>query len=244
MIHYHGGPITPFSVAISVWKGRHGFVSFNRPEQTGDIAELCQSFAIDNGAYSVWRQGGTLDVPKYADYVREWMKHPGFDWCLIPDSITGADAENDALIEAWAREGLEDISVPVWHLHESLGRLAMLCEAFPRVALGSSGQWSDPGSDGWWERMHEAMGAVCDELGRPRAKLHGLRMLNPTVFSQLPLASADSTNVARNHARARQSYRCSPTMAALLLVDRIEAHASTPRYVGTRGTQMNMELVG
>jgi hypothetical protein len=46
--------------------------------------------------------------------------------------------------------------------------------------------------------MSEAMTVVCDSDGRPRCKLHGLRMLNPKVFSQIPLSSADSTNVARN----------------------------------------------
>jgi len=43
-----------------------------------------------------------------------------------------------------------------------------------------------------------AMNVVCDREGRPICKLHGLRMLNPEVFSRLPLASADSTNIAQN----------------------------------------------
>lgn len=42
------------------------------------------------------------------------------------------------------------------------------------------------------------MNAVCDRDGLPICKLHGLRMLNPEVFSRLPLASADSTNIAQN----------------------------------------------
>lgn len=46
--------------------------------------------------------------------------------------------------------------------------------------------------------MNKAMNAVCQSNGRPLAKLHGLRMLNPEVFSRLPFASADSTNVAQN----------------------------------------------
>lgn len=46
--------------------------------------------------------------------------------------------------------------------------------------------------------MAEAMNAVCDKNGNPICKLHGLRMLNPEVFSRLPLSSADSTNIAQN----------------------------------------------
>ena len=42
------------------------------------------------------------------------------------------------------------------------------------------------------------MDAVCGPDGYPICKLHGLRMLNPKVFTKLPFASADSTNIARN----------------------------------------------
>ena len=46
--------------------------------------------------------------------------------------------------------------------------------------------------------MAEMMAAICDQNGQPICKLHGLRMLDPAIFSMYPLSSADSTNVARN----------------------------------------------
>lgn len=46
--------------------------------------------------------------------------------------------------------------------------------------------------------MAEVMRTVCDVKGQPMTKLHGLRMLDPKVFTEFPLASADSTNAARN----------------------------------------------
>ncbi len=46
--------------------------------------------------------------------------------------------------------------------------------------------------------MAHVMAAVCDNQGRPLCKLHGLRMLDPAVFSKFPFASADSTNIAQN----------------------------------------------
>lgn len=245
MIHYHGTPITPLGVASAALSTRHACVSFAAPDQIAFVAEVCQSFILDNGAFTIWRQGGSLDVKGYVEWVNEWKRHPGFDWALIPDVIDGSEADNDAMFaEYWQAGGSLLDSVPVWHLHESLTRLQGLCRRFRRVALGSSGQWSDPGSPGWWERMGEAMDAICDDMGRPPCKLHGLRMLNPTVFSQLPLSSADSTNVAQNHARERVLYKLSPSMGALKIVDRIEQHCSAPRWNRTYGTQMNMDLVG
>jgi hypothetical protein len=245
MIHYHGGPITPLSVAHAVWKRRHAFVSFERPEQVAFAAEICQSFAIDNGAFSVWRRGAQLDVKGYVEFVDEWRRHPGFDWCLIPDVIDGTEADNDRMFAEYKQAGGDLLrDVPVWHMHESFERLARLCRTWPRVALGSSGEYAEVGTPQWWQRMGEAMDFVCDEDGRPPCKLHGLRMLNPTIFSQLPLASADSTNVAQNHGRERKRYALSAAMGALAIADRIEEHASAPRWMRTYGTQMNMDLVG
>lgn len=245
MIHYHGGPITPLTVAHATWTRRHAFVSFERPDQIALAAEVCQSFALDNGAYSVWRNGGALDVPAYVAWVQEWERHPGFDWALIPDVIDGTEQDQDRMFAAYHQAGGDLLrSVPVWHLHESYERLARLCRAFPRVALGSSGAWATVGTEEWWRRIGGAMDAICDEEGRPPCKLHGLRMLNPTVFSQLPFASADSTNVAQNHGRERKRYALTAAMGALAIVERIEHHASAARWTRTYGTEMNFDLVG
>jgi len=245
VIHYHGGPITPLSVAVDVWTRRHAFVSFERPDQVALAAEVCQTFAIDNGAYSVWQRGATFDIHAYLDFVQQWERHPGFDWCILPDVIDGDEAANELALATWGKLGGKLLTnVPVWHLHESLERLGRLCREYPRVAFGSSGQWAEIGTPGWWERMGAAMDHICDAEGRPPCKLHGLRMLNPTVFSQLPFSSADSSNVAQNHVRERQMYHLTGTMGGLVLIDRIERHASAPRWTRTFGTQFNMDLVG
>ena len=54
MIHYHGLPITPATAAIKAVESGHAFVSFAHPEQLNVAVEVCQSFAIDNGAFSAW----------------------------------------------------------------------------------------------------------------------------------------------------------------------------------------------
>jgi hypothetical protein len=249
MIHYHGTPMTPVSVATEFYATRHAMVSFERPDQMELVAEVCQSFTLDNGAFSAWSRGGAeVDIAAYADWVRRWERHPGFDWCVIPDVVNGTTEENDRMIARWFQSGMRH-GVPVWHMHESLDRLRFLCRAYERVALGSSGQYATVGDAAWWERMSEAMAAICDEQGRPPCKLHGLRMLNPTVFSQLPLASADSTNVARNIGidakwdRAPYAPR-SKSVRALVIADRIERHASAATWQDTRGVTMNWELFG
>lgn len=250
MIHYHGGPVTPITASLALWQRRHAFVSFAHPQQLELAAEICQSFALDNGAFSLWKKGGGLiDVPAYVAWVDQWRRHPGFDWALIPDVIDGDEYANDLMLARYREAGGDLLgSVPVWHLHESIERLRRLCHAWPRVALGSSGEYRQPNTQKWWQRIGAAMDAICDDLGRPPCKLHGLRMLNPTVFSQLPLASADSTNVAINigyeHRWTGPYSGIGKDTRALVLCDRIERHASAPRWMRTYGTQMNLDLVG
>ena len=67
-----------------------------------------------------------------------------------------------------------------------------------RICIGSSGEYASVGTTAWWSKIGEAMRVICDEKGRPICKLHGLRMLDPAIFSKLPFSSADSTNIARN----------------------------------------------
>ncbi len=234
MIHYHGGRHSTWQVAVEIWKRRHALVSYADPQQIAIAAEVAQSFALDNGAFSVWKQGIAVDWKGYYAWVEEWWRHPGFDWAVIPDVIDGDEAANDALVAEWPFG--KHVGVPVWHLHESLDRLARLANDWPRVALGSSGQFRTPGTPVWWGRMQQAMETVCDEQGRPKVKLHGLRMLRPPVCKDVPLASADSAGVSQSigfNKNWGHAYRnASDPARAHVLVDNYEGMQSAPVWCG------------
>lgn len=232
MIHYHGCPMSgPADSFSRFYRGRHAMVSFAYPDCLPVIADVCQSFVLDNGAFTAWKSGKEFDEAAYELWVWEWHRHPGFQWCLIPDKIDGTEGDNMRAVLKW-KNGAYTCgipSVPVWHLHESLDFLRQLAAWYPTVALGSSGQWSTPGTDSWWDRINEAMRAICDGDGRPGCKLHGLRMLNPDIFTRLPLASADSTNAAVNAGSVSRfgSYPAPESwQRATTIADRIEAFNS------------------
>jgi hypothetical protein len=231
---------------IPSFSARHAMVSFERPDQLEVAAEICQSITLDNGAFSAWRQKKKYDFEGYAAWAKKWLKHPCVDWCIIPDVIDGTEEENDAHINAWPLP--VELSVPVWHMHESMERLTRLIE-FPRIALGSSGQFSKPGAPAWWERMAQAMDIICDADGFPVTKVHGLRMLDPGIFSKLPFSSADSCNVARNvgiDKAWKGSYLPhSKLVKAIILMGRIESHASAHRWERTAiDAYHNANLIG
>lgn len=209
-------------------------MSFRYPDQLGLVLEVCQSFAVDNGAFSAWKSGEPVtDWSRYYEWVAELHRYPSFDFAVIPDVIEGGEAENDALLAEWPWQAAKNkwAGAPVWHMHESIARLQRLAIEWPRVCLGSSGQYATVGDAKWWNRISEAMNAVCDKKGNPVCKLHGLRMLNPDVFSRLPLASADSTNIAQNigiDSAWRGTYTPpNKDVRAMVMRERIESHQAT-----------------
>lgn len=202
MIHYHGSPLSgTISEASEAFIGRHAFVSYAAPSQLEVCLDVCQSVALDNGAFSAWRKGKNVDWDDYFKWVGRYVNHPRVDFAIIPDVIDGSEEANLKLISKWCQFFHQDalrFGVPVWHMHESDEKLKWLVLAYPRVAIGSSAEFSRVGSEEWHARMRWAMRLICDERGHPRSKIHMLRGLDQKVFTKYPFASADSTNAARN----------------------------------------------
>ena len=230
MIHYHGLPITPATAAAKAIDAGHAFVSFAHPDQLSVAVELCQSFAVDNGAFSTWKSGKPIkEWQDFYDWALNLKRIPSCDFAVIPDVIDGTESDNDALLKDCPFPNW--FGAPVWHMHESLERLEQLANTYVRVCIGSSGEFATVGNQSWWSRMGQAMRVICDDMGRPCCKLHGLRMLDPEVFTKLPFSSADSTNIGRNVGidnNWRSGNYPPPTkeMRAQVMRSRIEAHNS------------------
>lgn len=197
MIHYHGLVINPSTACVKAIECGHAFISYAHPSQLGIAIEVCQSFALDNGAFSAWKSGEPVkDWQPFYDWALDVKRIPSCDFAVIPDVIDGTESDNDDLLKdcplpKW-------FGAPVWHMHESLERLEQLANNYVRVCIGSSGEFSTIGTSDWWVKMSQAMRVICDDMGRPICKLHGLRMLDPAIFTKLPFSSADSTNIGRN----------------------------------------------
>lgn len=247
MIRYHGGPCTPLEAALELWSGRHALISYAYPHQIDFVSKHAHSFAIDNGAFSAWERG---EVPKwdgYADFVSEYCQHPAFDHALIPDVIDGDEFANDDLLKWWRSLDLATEGVPVWHLHESVERLQrLIMQGYKCVALGSSGEFSQPGTERWWSRMSEAMGIACDARGRPLCKLWGLRQMDPTIFSHIPYSYVDSSRLSRSIGVDKSvpgKYKSlTPKQRALMMAFDADNHKSASRWAGTTGVQAHMEF--
>lgn len=201
VMHYHGTPITPRSVLYEL-AGRNFCVSFAEPRDVEVCHRIGQSVMLDNGAFSVWKQGVVLDWNEWSQWVEPWLDYRT-TWAVLPDSIDGDEDENDRLLAYFGV--LSSQGVPVWHLHESLARLARLVDRYHRVCFGSSGDYAIVGSVGWSRRVGEAFDALADEFGRV-PWVHMLRGM-ALAGSEFPFASVDSTDIARNHNRPQNGAR-------------------------------------
>lgn len=197
MIHYHGLPITPETAAAAALDAGHACVPFTEPRNLALVAAICQSWMGDNGAFPAWKAGRPIvDWRPFYEWASMCKRIPSCDFVVVPDVIDGSEADNDALLAEWPLP--KWFGAPVWHMHESLDRLERLAAGWPRVCIGSSGEFATIGTTAWWGQIARAMRVVCNDDGEPLVRLHGLRMLNPEIFTRLPFASADSTNIGRN----------------------------------------------
>jgi hypothetical protein len=245
-IHFHVLPITPNS---DLWAlaGRSFLVNWaNSSRGQAYIADqIAENITFDNGAYGAYRklikerearaltdnpmseeefdervvELARRDWTPYYRWVDQWLDRPT-SLAIIPDAIGAPSQEQDALVKAWPFPGK---GIPVWHMHLPIQRLLRLCDEHEIVAVGSSGEFWDVGSDLWYARGHEFWNEV--DKRHPRTKqlhlLRGLQCCNPE--HPFPWARADGSNVGQNHHR--------PQNTAGAMVARIDAGQCRPRYV-------------
>jgi len=224
VIHYHGTPITPKRMLLEM-SGRHFCVSFARPDDLENCLRIGQSLMLDNGAFTAFTTGKAFDKSAHLAWVEEHLAAP--HWAVVPDVIDGDEQQQRDSMANWPFP--KELSAPVWHLGLSIDWLLELSDNWPRICLGSSGQYWEVGSQSWQRRMDEAF----DALARSRKHLpwvHGMRMLSQSN-GPWPLASADSTNVARNYKRNKEH----PDQMA----KRIDSVQPAKKWFGAR----QMELV-
>lgn len=201
MIHYHCADISPAEKMLSL-AGRHLLVSHAYPRADALAHSIGQTVLLDNGAFSVWKSNRVADWSGFYEWCDKWFAAPT-TWAIIPDVIDGGADAQDKLIREWPHG---DRGAPVWHMDEPLDRVRELTNEWPRVCIGSSGIYSEVGSDRWHHRATEVFNMLSAAGRIPW--LHGLRMQG--VGHLYPFGSVDSADIARNNNRPQNTI---PAMA-------------------------------
>ena len=212
MIHYHGTPISKRNPHLEKLMGKHFCVSYAFPHDQYWCIENAQSIMWDNGAFTTYTKGKDFNVEGYMDWLND--KLYAANWAVVPDVIGGSVEEQENLAGKWRYP--DHLSCYVWHMDLPLTYLEKLLDNYPKVAFGSSGEYWNVGSDSWSRRADKAF-EVVEKVGN-RNWIHMMRGLRLSG-KRWPFASADSTNIARNHNGSKRSPRkCTKEMA-----DRIDS---------------------
>jgi hypothetical protein len=220
-IHYHGTPITPRE-KLETLKGKHFCVSFAEPRDADWCIANAQSVLWDNGEFSRFTKGVRTSQRALHAWLEQRLFHP--HRAVVLDEINGSVAAQRELLLLWPHP--VDLSWPVWHLDKPLDYLLELADGWPGICFGSAGAFWKVGAPDWQRRMDAAF----EHLARHRQRMpwaHGLRMLGQ-VGKRWPLSSADSTNVARNH--AGNNTRGAPAQDPKLMAERIDAIQSPSKW--------------
>lgn len=183
-------------------------------DQAIDAVGGTEILLVDNGAFSAWRSGTPLDIEGFARWAADILDRCPQAVAVVPDVIDGDAAANDAMLVEFRGVCLElglyidpDRTMAVWHMHEPLERLTGLIEAgYAYLAIGSSGEYAQPGTPEWHARIAEALAAietlVAESNGAYRRPwLHMMRA--QAEAHRYPFDSSDSCNLAVNHSRHR-----------------------------------------
>ena len=208
-------------------------MSWFRPDQIDVIVTIASALMLDNGAFSRYtalkrelekrREAGEpmtddefyerlntpVDWTPYYAWCDPLLDDPN-TWAVIPDVIDAGAQEQDALLRQWPHG--KERGAPVWHMDEPIDRLLRLLDEYPRVCIGSTGEywriWKEgaPGVvlDPTWEARMDEVWEQIEKRHKRTPNTHMLRGL-ALLKQRWPFASADATNVAQNHHRANNT---------------------------------------
>jgi hypothetical protein len=183
--------------------GRHFCVSHAAPGDVGRCHAIGQSVMLDNGAFSAWKRGATVNWPAYYAWCDRWLDYPT-TWAIPPDVIDAGSQEQDALLREWPHGKRQ--AAPVWHMDEPISRIVTLIDqGWNRVCIGSTAEYRTPLSPTWKARMDATWNELMRTFGRT-PMIHMLRGMQ-TAGMQWPFGSVDSTDIARNHHRENNTAR-------------------------------------
>jgi len=242
MIFFHGAPIPGDATQqAKFFSGRDCLLSYALRGKVDEnlIFSVCRSFILDNGAYSIWKQGLEPDWDGFYRWIEKYLKHPRFEFFFIPDSIEGGEEENNDLI---LQSKFTEYGVPVFHLGEHPGRIQTFINyGFKRIGISPSAVGTN--GDAFWNEMNKCWEIICDEEGRPKVKVHALMMLSENIVSSYPWSSGDSSTAAFNSIHDKKfSHSWSPTRKsarAALIAESMEK-AQSPNYFQKQPIQMEL----
>lgn len=184
---------------------KHILVSYHFVKKVSELMRKMngytpETFILDSGAFSVWANGGTIDLQAYIAFAKELREQlpPQVELNVVNlDVLPGKFGETptneqreQSAIDGWnnmleiEKAGLKVIHV--YHQHEDLKWLDKIREHLPYIGISPANDVSMPQKLSFMDSCYARI--------RDTVKTHGFAVTSPDQLYRYPLFSADSSS--------------------------------------------------
>lgn len=216
--------------------GHHVLVSFAEQRQLRIIDQVewePEGILLDSGAFTVWKQGATVDLDAYCEYIHK--RGFALDGYFALDVIQGTAEENLANLDQMEAAGCAQWGklIPVYHEGDDRELLKeYIRRGYSLIGLGGTVSRGKAELADWLLPIFEEF---------PGQKFHGLAMTQRRLIRHFPFYSVDSSswlNLCRFGIEANTyllkgiSPRTARLIGALALEDIPRCPADMPASIG------------
>lgn len=206
-LHFACTPASQHINVLAEEKAKNLLFSYafiKKPERLAELLkEMPQRIILDSGAFSVWSNGGTIDIDSYAAFATEFQK-------LIPSSTKLFVVNLDVLPGKWgfvptqeeialsAEQGWKNMEyleskglkvIHVFHQHEDFAILDRLAAHSDYIGISPANDVSMNEKMAWMNIAFKQLGGV-----KIKTKCHGFAVTSPLQMFNLPFYSVDSSS--------------------------------------------------
>ena len=156
--------------------GKSGFIQWHKRKGL-----LGKKIFIDSGAFSAWTRGVSIDIDKYAAFIKKHLSHIEVYANLDVIGDAKATAKNQAYLES---KGLKPLAT--FHIGSLYSELEKMVKQYEYLALG--------GLVGVTQKRRIKHLDKCFRIIRLNAKVHGFGIGDLKLLLRYPFYSVDNTN--------------------------------------------------
>lgn len=179
---------------MSVWPDRPRALISYAYLQGHPSLDRYRSFdlVLDSGAFTAWSLGISIDMRRYADFIKREAENITHAVALDVIGDWKASARNYDRLRDLLDGAVE--MLPIWHLGSPLSEMTRLCREYEYVAIGGA----VPHAKTPKRLMQHLLPAhkIARDAG---VRLHGLGITGRTAMHRLPWTSVDSSSWVSAH---------------------------------------------
>ena len=209
-VYFASSPSRQHFKLLAEEKVRNILVSYHYLKKPQELLKLLNGYEperimIDSGAFSVWSNGGSINLEDYAEFcvrLKEILS-PNIELTIVNlDVLPGkwGFVPSKEEIDKSAKQGWENMLymeskglqvIHIFHQHEEWSILDKLCQHSDYIGISPANDVSNKEKLVW---MNGVFKYVIDKYGPNKIKMHGFAVTSHRQLYNFPYYSADSSS--------------------------------------------------